>query len=55
MTMQYLIGELSVRLQQLQAVAADGAVAHDLARLRSQVETCGTSGLTTAADRASAC
>lgn len=38
MTVQYLIGELSVRLEQLQA-AADQATARDIARLRDQVET----------------
>ena len=37
MTQQYLIGELSVRLEQLQAVATSGA-ASELARLRHDVE-----------------
>jgi hypothetical protein len=37
-TVQYLIGELSVRLEQLQA-AAGQAAARDIASLRSQVET----------------
>jgi hypothetical protein len=36
-TVQYLIGELSVRLEQLQAAA--GQAARDIASLRSQVET----------------
>jgi len=38
MTQQYLIGELSVRLQHLQAVAASDA-APDVACLRHEVET----------------
>ena len=38
MTVQDLIGELSVRLEQLQA-AADQTTAHDIAFLRCQVET----------------
>lgn len=37
MTRRYLIGELSVRLEQLQAVA-DQAAARDVADLRHQVE-----------------
>jgi formylglycine-generating enzyme required for sulfatase activity len=51
MTQQHLIGETSVRLEQLQATAADGA-AQDAARLRHQVETGPMSGLAPAADRA---
>lgn len=51
MTRQYLIGELSVRLEQLQSVAAGGEV-RDVARLRHEVETGGTSGLGPAAARA---
>lgn len=51
MTQQYLIGELSVRLEQLQAVAADGP-AQDVARLRYQVETGTMTGLACATDRA---
>jgi hypothetical protein len=51
MTQQYLIGELSVRLEQLQAVAADGA-AREVARLRHQVETGPATGLAPAADHA---
>ena len=38
MTPDYLIGELSARLERLQAVSA-GAAAADLARLRRRVET----------------
>jgi hypothetical protein len=37
MTCQYLIGELSVRLQQLQALA-DAAAAPEVARLLAEVE-----------------
>jgi hypothetical protein len=51
MTRQYLIGELSVRLEQLQSVAAGGE-ARDLARLRHEVENGGTRGLGAAAARA---
>ncbi len=51
MTQQYLIGELSVRLERLQAAAAKD-VARDLARLRSQVETGTLGGLAPAAARA---
>ena len=51
MTQQYLIGELSVRLEQLQAVAADGAE-RDVARLRHQVENGPASGLACAAETA---
>jgi len=50
-TRQYLIGELSVRLEQLQAVAASGAE-QDVARLRHEVENGGTSGLGPAAAQA---
>ncbi|HUB42630.1 MAG TPA: hypothetical protein VMA72_27560 [Streptosporangiaceae bacterium] len=38
MTQQYLIGELSVRLEQLQAVAASDCT-RDVAGLRHEVET----------------
>ena len=38
MTQEYLIGEVSVRLEQLQS-AADRSAAPDVARLRHQVET----------------
>ena len=51
MTRQYLIGELSVRLEQLQSVAADGEL-RDVACLRHEVETGGTSALGPAAARA---
>jgi hypothetical protein len=37
MTRQYLIGQLSVRLEQLQATT--GRAAPDVARLRTEVET----------------
>lgn len=51
MTTQHLIGELSVRPEQLQSVAASGAE-HDVARLRHEVENAGTSDLGPAAARA---
>lgn len=51
MTQQYLIGELSVCLEQLQAAAAPEA-AWDVARLRHQVETGTPGGLAVAASRA---
>lgn len=51
MTGQYLIGELSVRLEQLQAAAADGP-ARDVARLRHEVENGPASALAPAAGRA---
>jgi hypothetical protein len=51
MTQQYLIGELSARLEQLQAVAANGTE-RDVARLRHQVENGPVSGLARAADSA---
>jgi hypothetical protein len=51
MTTQYLIGELSVRLEQLQSVAA-GDAERDVARLRYEVENGGTRGLGRAAARA---
>jgi hypothetical protein len=38
MTQQYLAGELSLLLAQLQAVAADTASVRDLARLRHEAE-----------------
>jgi hypothetical protein len=50
MTWQYLIGELSVRLEQLQATT--GQAAPDLARLRAQVETGPLTGLASATARA---
>jgi hypothetical protein len=49
-TWQYLIGELSVQLEQLQATT--GQPAPDLARLRAQVETAPLTGLASAAARA---
>jgi hypothetical protein len=51
MTQEYLIGEVSVRLEQLQSVAARGA-ARDVARLRHQVETEPLTSLATAVVRA---
>ncbi len=51
MTQQYLIGELSVRLERLQAVAASGA-AHDVACLRHDVENAAPIALAPAAARA---
>jgi hypothetical protein len=39
MTQQYLAGELSLLLAQLQAVAANTAWARDLTRLRQEAET----------------
>jgi hypothetical protein len=51
MTQQYLIGELSVRLEQLQATAAND-MAQDVAQLRHQVETGPLSRLASAAARA---
>ncbi len=51
MTQEYLIGELSVRLEQLQAATAWGAVG-DVVRLRHQVETGALIGLAPAAVRA---
>jgi hypothetical protein len=51
MTQNYLIGELSVRLEQLQATTAY-TVEGDVARLRHQVETCPLSELSSAAARA---
>lgn len=51
MTQQYLIGELSVRLEQLEAVAARSA-ARDIAHLRFEVENAAPSALAPAAARA---
>jgi hypothetical protein len=50
-TSQYLIGELSVRLEQLQSVAP-GSAADDVVRLRYEVENGGTRDLGPAAARA---
>ena len=52
MTRQYLIGELSVRLEQLQATT--GQAAADVARLRIEVETGPLTGLAAATARAMA-
>ena len=51
MTQQYLISELSVRLEHLQAVAASDC-AGDVACLRQEVETGQMKGLAPAAARA---
>lgn len=51
MTQQYLIGELSMRLEQLQAVAACDAVSH-IAGLRREIETGPVVGLSSAAAQA---
>lgn len=51
MTQQYLVGELSVRLEQLQVTATRGA-ARDMTRLRWQVESGSPDGLAVAARRA---
>ncbi len=51
MTQEYLIGEVSVRLEQLQSVAAPGA-ARDVARLRHRVETEPLTSLATTVARA---
>ena len=51
MTQEYLIGEVSVRLEQLQAATARGE-AQDVARLRREVETRPLTSLATAVARA---
>lgn len=51
MTRQYLIGELSVRLAALRAVASGGP-AEDVARLQHEVESGPVSTLRSAAQRA---
>jgi hypothetical protein len=51
MTCQYLIGELSVRLQQLQALAGP-AGASEVARLRAEVEASPLTALASASARA---
>jgi hypothetical protein len=53
MTRQYLIGELAVRLEQLQATTGQAAAA-DVARLRAEVETGPLTGLAAATARAMA-
>lgn len=52
MTRQYLIGELTVRLERLQATT--GQAVPELARLRAQVETGPVTGLASATARAMA-
>jgi hypothetical protein len=51
MTQEYLAGELSVRLEQLQAAAPEGGAAQ-VAQLRLHVETCPLSRLANAIRRA---
>lgn len=51
MTQQYLIGELSVRLERLQKTTTCSA-ARDMTRLRRQVESGSPAGLAPAAQRA---
>jgi hypothetical protein len=51
MTQEYLIGEVSVRLEQLQAATARGE-AQDVARLRREVETRPLTSLATTVARA---
>lgn len=51
MTQQYLIGELSVRLTDLQAAVGRGR-AEDVARLQREVENGPVSALASAAERA---
>lgn len=52
MTRQYLIGELTVRLERLQATT--GQAVRELARLRAQVEAGPVTGLASATARAMA-
>ena len=51
MTQEYLIGEVSVRLEQLQAATARNE-AQDVARLRREVETAPLTSLATTVARA---
>ena len=46
MTQQYIVGELSILLGQLQAVAADETAARDVAELRREAETRPVAALT---------
>ncbi|MGH3125797.1 MAG: hypothetical protein ACRDND_32875 [Streptosporangiaceae bacterium] len=52
MVQDYLIGELSVRLEQLEEAASGEGAIRDVARLRHQVEAGPLSGLAMAAVRA---
>jgi len=52
MTQQYLAGELSSLLGELQTVAPNGAWARDLARLRHEAETWSLPALSSVAVRA---
>jgi hypothetical protein len=52
MTQQYLIGELSLRLAQLQVLVADEASVHDVVRLRRLAEAVPVAELASIATRA---
>ncbi|HBF83237.1 MAG TPA: hypothetical protein DD420_25955 [Streptomyces sp.] len=52
MTQQYLIGETSVLLAQLQASGTPSVAAHELARLRHEAEASPVDGLRSVAQRA---
>ncbi len=52
MTQQYLVGELSLILGELQAVATNAAAALDVARLRHEAETTPPAALAPLVERA---
>jgi hypothetical protein len=52
MTQDYLVGEMSICLQRLEAAAAEREAAADVVRLRRQVETSPPSSLAVEAARA---
>jgi hypothetical protein len=52
MTQEYLVGEMSICLQRLEAVTAEREAAADVVRLRRQVETSPPSSLAAEAARA---
>ncbi len=52
MTRQYIAGELSLILEELQAAASDQATARDVARLRQEAETAPLASLPSVAVRA---
>jgi hypothetical protein len=52
MTQQYLVGELSLLLGQLQTVATNRAFVGDIARLRHEAETLPSTALSPVAERA---
>jgi len=52
MTRQYLAGELSLLLGQLQAVTSDASSERDIARLRCEAETAAIAALPSVATRA---